>query len=60
MDSIYRDGGTPKPLTDAELEAIRSTFGFYDSTSLVPRLLATIDSDRSVGSSSSGVGRGHA
>lgn len=45
-NSVFRDGGTAEPLTDAELEAIRSTFEFYDSTSLIPRLMATIDRDR--------------
>lgn len=45
-ESVFRDGGTAEPLTDAELEAIRSTFEFYDSTGLIPRLMATIDRDR--------------
>lgn len=43
---VLRDGKAAEPLTDAELDAIRDELRWYDSTSLVPRLLATIERDR--------------
>lgn len=39
--------GEPEPLSESEVEAIASTFRFYDKDDLIPRLVATIDQLRS-------------
>ena len=44
-DWICRDGARPTPLTEDELAAVRSHMDLYDSTNLIPRLLATIDDE---------------
>lgn len=41
-----RDGKHPEPLTDGELDGVRSAMSAYKSTELVARLLATIDANR--------------
>jgi hypothetical protein len=38
-----RDGQVPEPFTPDALAGVREALRFYDSTSTVPRLLATID-----------------
>lgn len=41
-----RDGLTPKPLTDTELEGVRQALWAYRSDELVARLLATVVATR--------------
>lgn len=38
-----RGGEHPEMLTEAELEGVRSSMWSHDATSLVPRLVATLD-----------------
>jgi hypothetical protein len=46
-DWICRDGARPTPLTEDELAAVRSHMDLYDSSNLIPRLLATIEEPKS-------------
>jgi hypothetical protein len=42
----WSEANPSEPLTDAELDAVRSVLSFYGRANLIPRLVATIDALR--------------